>query len=204
MTTPQTQDGKLDNEEYVQIESDDGIKPLLCQRCGKETILEMLMGVACSRKSWQLHYNDKSSAPEGASKHRFFSMERKSPFAALEKGHDAQICICLSCGQTQGIFPTSSPFECLQITKTKLNHKDPEVLKTNTTNQQLVPKPENEKTKHDASQCLCTICDNTKVMSTRMSSLNLAHDANNFQNDNMSLDVLGDSNFLFSSKLKKQ
>jgi hypothetical protein len=94
-----------------------------CQRCGKEEVFEILMGMKCYESEFEIKFNehrfsDRGEQPQDVD--RFFSMEPESPFHPKSKMVcDARVAICLACGQAQGKFPATNPFICLSISRGK-------------------------------------------------------------------------------------
>lgn len=94
---------------------------LICQRCGKDRVLEVLMGFKVEQAEFMLRCLGKESSEYEGTPNRLFCMEKGAPFCDPDGGNDARIAICLGCGQTQGKFPTTNPLECVKEEQGKNN-----------------------------------------------------------------------------------
>ena len=79
-----------------------------CSRCDSKRLFSINLGFKVERSEFSIAYQKKCSE-----KHRFWRMEKESPFHDPTNQNDAVIELCLECGQTQGKFPASSPFVSL-------------------------------------------------------------------------------------------
>ena len=85
---------------------------LSCTRCNSNRLFKVGHGFKVERSEFSISSQDKTSNDEEQT-HRFWKMEKKSPFHDPTRQDDAVINICLECGQTQVVFPASDPFTTL-------------------------------------------------------------------------------------------
>lgn len=132
-----------------------------CQRCNNTRIFNIDMGFKVSRSEWYCSYkNIKSdSQRDTCIPDRFFSMEDDSPF----KGNilESKISICLDCGQTQGKFPATNPFECLQESVNEIEKTGFAVTNKRGSNptSKITDIDKSGDKKNSTKKCECRICE---------------------------------------------